>query len=214
MIDYKSVSLANQVFEAIERNTLNGVYAPGEVLSENRLSKELGVSRTPIREALSRLEGEKLISSSPMGSVVLGITKKDVEDMFFVKKSLEPEAFRRAAENMSNEALEKLKANLEKQEFYAAKRDSENIKNLDTEFHDIIYEESGSPILFSVLSQNHHKLLKFRKASLEKSNRIPGAFREHVAIYEALAERDGEKVARLMMEHVIHAYENITKEDE
>ena len=115
---------------------------------------------------------------------------------------------------MSDEALEKLKANLEKQEFYAAKRDSENIKNLDTEFHDIIYEESGSPILFSVLSQNHHKLLKFRKASLEKSNRIPGAFREHVAIYEALAERDGEKVARLMMEHVIHAYENITKEDE
>jgi len=181
MIDYKSVSLANQVFEAIERNILNGVYAPGEVLSENRLSKELGVSRTPIREALSRLEGEKLISSSPMGSVVLGITKKDVEDMFFVKKSLEPEAFRRAAENMSNEALEKTKA---------------------------IYEESGSPILFSVLSQNHHKLLKFRKASLEKSNRIPGAFREHVAIYEALAERDGEKVARLMMEHVIHAYEN------
>ena len=124
MIDYKSVSLANQVFEAIERNILNGAYAPGEVLSENRLSKELGVSRTPIREALSRLEGEKLISSSPMGSVVLGITKKDVEDMFFVKKSLEPEAFRRAAENMSNEALDKLNANLEKQEFYAAKRDS------------------------------------------------------------------------------------------
>ena len=148
-----------------------------------------------------------------MGSVVLGITKKDVEDMFLVKKSLEPEAFRRAALNISDEALDRLKHNLEKQEFYAAKSDSESIKNLDTEFHDIIYEESGSPILFSVLSQNHHKLLKFRKASLEKSNRIPGAYREHVAIYEALTERDGDKVARLMMEHVSHAYENIIKED-
>ena len=214
MIDYKSVSLANQVFTVVENNIINGVYPSGEVLSESRLSKELGVSRTPIREALRRLEVERLISSSPNGSVVLGITKQDVEDMFLVKKSLEPEAFRRAAENISPEALERLKHNLEKQEFYAAKRDSENLKNLDTEFHDIIYEQSGSPVLFSILSPNHHKLLKFRKASLEKSNRIPYAYSEHVAIYNALCERDGDKVAKLMMEHVIHAYENLNKEEE
>ena len=87
MIDYKSVSLANQVFTVIENNIINGVYPSGEVLSESRLSKELGVSRTPIREALRRLEVERLISSSPNGSVVLGITKQDVEDMFLVKKS-------------------------------------------------------------------------------------------------------------------------------
>lgn len=213
MIDYKSVSLANQVFEAIEKNILNGVYAPGEILSESRLSKELGVSRTPIREALSRLESEKLIATSPTGSVVLGITMQDVEDMFFVKRNLEPATFRRAAENISDETLAKLKHNLEQQEFYAAKRDSENLKNLDTEFHDIIYKESGSTILFSILSTNHHKLLKFRKASLEKSNRIPHSYSEHVAIYEALAARDGEKVEKLMLEHINHAYENMKKED-
>ena len=80
MIDYKSMSLANQVFETIERNILNGVYPQGDVLSESRLSEELGVSRTPIREALTRLETEKLISTTPMGAVVLGITDKDVKD--------------------------------------------------------------------------------------------------------------------------------------
>lgn len=214
MIDYRTVSLANQVFEAIEKNILNGVYSPGEVLSESRLSKELGVSRTPIREALGRLESEKLISASPAGSIVLGITRQDVEDMFFVKKNLEPAAFRRAAKNISDETLGKLKHNLEQQEFYAAKRDSENLKNLDTEFHDIIYEASGSPILFSILSPNHHKLLKFRKASLEKSNRIPYSYSEHVAIYDALLARDEEAVEKLMKEHIENAYSNLKKEDE
>ena len=90
MIDYKSMSLANQVFETIERNILNGVYPQGDVLSESRLSEELGVSRTPIREALTKLETEKLIATTPMGALVLGITDKDVKDMFQVKLHLDP----------------------------------------------------------------------------------------------------------------------------
>lgn len=211
MIDYRSVSLANQVFSVIEKNIINEVYAPGDVLSESRLSKELGVSRTPIREALGRLEAEKLIVSSTNGSVVLGITTQDVEDMFMVKRALEPEAFRRAARSMSEGALEKLKSNLEKQEFYAVKKDSEQLKNLDTEFHDLIYEGSGSMILFSILSPNHHKLLKFRKASLEMSDRIEHSYSEHVAIYHALAERNEDLAAALITEHVNNAYENINE---
>ena len=78
MIDYKSVSLANQVYERIENNILNGVYEQGEIISEVRLSEELGVSRTPIREALARLQSDRLIGDSPAGTVVLGITEKDV----------------------------------------------------------------------------------------------------------------------------------------
>ena len=89
MIDYKIVSLANQVFERIEANILNGVYTQGEIISETRLAADLGVSRTPVREALARLEAERLISDSPAGAVVLGITEQDVDDMFAVKKSLE-----------------------------------------------------------------------------------------------------------------------------
>ena len=76
MIDYKSMSLANQVFETIEKNILTGVYPQGDILIESRLSEELGVSRTPIREALTRLESEKLISTTPMGALVLGITER------------------------------------------------------------------------------------------------------------------------------------------
>ena len=70
MIDYKSVSLANQVYERIEKNILNGVYAKGEIISESKLSEELGVSRTPIREALAKLESDLLIGDSPAGTIL------------------------------------------------------------------------------------------------------------------------------------------------
>lgn len=88
MLDYKTVSLANQVYARIESNILNGVYAKGEIISESKLSEELGVSRTPIREAMAKLESDLLIGDSPAGTIVLGITENDVKDMFIVKRKL------------------------------------------------------------------------------------------------------------------------------
>ena len=82
MIEYKSVSLSNQVFEKIEYDILSGKYKIGEIISEKRLSSELGVSRTPIREALGRLSEEGLVGDSPSGTVVLGITDEDVDDFY------------------------------------------------------------------------------------------------------------------------------------
>ena len=213
MIDYKKVSLANQVFEAIEKKILNGVYEKGELLSESVLSAELGVSRTPVREAILRLENEMLVVTTPSGTVVLGITDEDVEDMFLVKKSLEPTAFKLAATNITDEALDKLKEIIQQQEFFASKKDAETLRNLDTEFHDLIYAHSRSPVLYSILSPNHHKLLKFRKTSLEKRDRIIHSVEEHIALYEALLERDGDKAETLMKEHIAHSYNNLKKED-
>ena len=140
MIDYKSVSLANQVYERIEKNILNGVYAKGEIISESKLSEELGVSRTPIREALAKLE-----SDSPAGTIVLGITENDVKDMFVVKRKLEVIATTMAAKHISEDGIAKLKDILEQQEFYASKDNADKVRDLDTEFHDIIYDECGSP---------------------------------------------------------------------
>ena len=107
MIDYKTVSLANQVYERLENNILDGIYEAGEILSESKLSEELGVSRTPIREALARLQADRLIGDSPAGTVVLGITESDVRDMFVVKKNLEVIATSLTAKNISDEGLDK-----------------------------------------------------------------------------------------------------------
>ena len=199
MIDYKSLSLANQVYQQIEKNILSGVYSPGEIISESKLSEELGVSRTPIREAMARLENEKLIGITPSGTVVLGITDQDVADMFTVKRALEPIVVKKAAMNISGEDLARLKEILDQQEFYEEKQNIEKVRNLDTQFHDIIY----SPI--------HHKLMKYRKDSLTKTGRSRYSISEHVKIYEAIEAGDQEKIEELVLNHVDQAYKSIQK---
>ena len=211
MIDYKSLSLANQVYQQIEKNILSGVYSPGEIISESKLSEELGVSRTPIREAMARLENEKLIGITPSGTVVLGITDQDVADMFTVKRALEPIVVKKAAMNISGEDLARLKEILDQQEFYEEKQNIEKGRNLDTQFHDIIYSASGSPILQAILSPIHHKLMKYRKDSLTKTGRSRYSISEHVKIYEAIEAGDQEKIEELVLNHVDQAYKSIQK---
>ncbi|MGN1413381.1 MAG: GntR family transcriptional regulator [Anaerovoracaceae bacterium] len=211
MIDYKVVSLANQVYERIEENILNGVYAPGDILSENKLSADLGVSRTPIREALARLQADRLVDDSPSGTVVLGITQQDVDDMFAVKRRMEAMVTGQTAVRISEGGIAQLKDILEQQEFYAGKGNAEKVRNLDTEFHDVIYAECGSRTFQAILSPIHHKLAKYRKASLEHDDRIFRAVEEHKAILDAIMEKDVKEVENLMQLHIGHAYDSITK---
>ena len=139
MIEYKSVSLANQVFEKIEYNILSGNYKIGERISEKRLASELGVSRTPVREALSRLNDEGLVGESNTGTVVLGITDEDVDDFFEIKRRIEVLAAVRACRLIDDAGLEEIDDAIEHQEFYAARKDIEKIRDYDTKFHDLLY---------------------------------------------------------------------------
>ena len=89
MNQFKTTSLADQIFERLENDIIQGVYPRGEILTELRLAEELGVSRTPIREALRRLEQERLIESAGKGSVVLGITETDLLDIMTIRERVE-----------------------------------------------------------------------------------------------------------------------------
>ena len=206
MLEYKSVSLANQVYEKLEVSILNGTYQKGEILSEQRLVSELGVSRTPIREAISRLMFEKLIKDTPQGNMVLGISERDVYDMFEVKRRLEVLATRWTAFNITEAGLDELKDIVEQQEFYAQKNDAVKVRDLDTEFHDTIYKECGSMVMETILSPIHHKLMKFRRASLEIEHRIMDSVAEHRAIYEAIRDKDEDALDTLVLTHIEHAY--------
>lgn len=214
MIGYKNVSLADRVYDQLEYNILSGAYTQGEIISETRLSEELGVSRTPIREAMSRLSHEKLIKESTMGTVVVGVTEKDVKDLFEVKRRIEVMATRRAAENISEEGLKALQDNVDQQEFYAQKGDAVKVRDLDTEFHDIIYRECGSLTFETILTPIHHKMMKFRRLSLEKSRRIMASVKEHRALYDAIAEKDGDKIDTIVLMHIDHAYNSIMEVNE
>ena len=108
MNQHKPASLSEQVFSKIESDILSGVYKRGDILTEIGLSNSLGVSRTPVREALRMLEKEDLIEESSRGIVVIGITNDDIEDIFNIRLKIESDAAYLAAKNMSEEDIRKI----------------------------------------------------------------------------------------------------------
>ncbi len=213
MIEHKTISLADQVFEHLENDILSGKYQRGEILTESRLSAELGVSRTPIREALRRLEQEHIIEESGKGSVVIGINEKDLADIFMIRKSLECQAAALAAQNRTEEQLKELRQALEFQEFYLEKHDAEQIKLMDGRFHDLLYKLSGSTAFYDTLVPLHKKIQKYRRASLENRSRANASVSEHRKIFDAVSAQDASLAAKCASEHVENAYKHIMRKD-
>ncbi len=211
MIEHKTVSLADQVFDHLETDILSGKYSRGEILTESKLSHELGVSRTPIREALRRLEQEHIIEETGKGSVVIGISEKDVDDIFVIRKQLETLAAGIAAENCTDEQLSKLREALELQEFYLEKGDAEQIKQMDNRFHYIVYRLSGSTVFYDILVPLHKKIQKYRKIAVQSSGRAKASVEEHRKIYEAIASGNKALAEKYVLEHVENAYSHIKK---
>lgn len=214
MIEHKTISLADQVFEHLESDILSGKYSRGEILTESRLSAELGVSRTPIREALRRLEQEHIIEETGKGSVVIGITDKDLEDIYLIRIQLEGMVASLAAKNCDdNEKLNKLKEALELQEFYLNKKDADQIKHMDNRFHNRLYELSGSMVFYDTLLPLHKKVQKYRKASVESNSRASASVEEHRKIFEAVKNGDSDLAFKYASEHAQNAFNHIRKKE-
>ena len=213
MIEYKTISLADQVFDHLENDILSGKYQRGEILTESKLSAELGVSRTPIREALRRLEQEHIIEESGKGSVVIGINEKDLEDIFMIRKSLECQVAALAAKNRTEEQLKQLREALEFQEFYLNKKDPDQIKLMDSRFHETLYKLSGSTAFYDTLVPLHKKIQKYRRASVTNSSRAEASVAEHRKIYEAIESQNTALAAKYASEHVENAYKHIMRKD-
>ena len=118
MKNFHTASLADQVFEKLENDIVFGVYKRGEILTEMKLAENLGVSRTPIREALRRLEQERLIQDMGKGSLVLGITRDDLLDIMQIREKIEGLASYYAALNITEEGIQELTHIIDLQEFY------------------------------------------------------------------------------------------------
>lgn len=207
------ISIADQVFEELERDILSGVYERDEIVTENKLSEQLGVSRTPIREALRRLEQEHIIESTSKGARVIGITRADIADICEIRLRIEGMASRWAAERADAAGIQALKDVVDLQEFYTQKNDAENLKNIDTRFHQTIYALCGSNSMRDTLEPLHRKLLKYRRVSLGQPDRAVRSLDEHRAIYQAIADHNGNDAERLTILHVQNAYEAIMQRE-
>lgn len=206
---HKTISLSDQIHERLEHDILAGEYPIGEVLTETRLSEQFGVSRTPIREVLRRLEQEHIVSITPKGATVLGIHSEDIAEIYEIRTRLEGLAARWAAKRMSAETLAQLKETVDLQEFYTARGDSDSIRDTDSRFHNLIYAGCGSIPMQFTLEPLHRRVMKFRKVSISRSGRAEKSLAEHKAIYEAIAAHDEDKAEALMNAHVTHARDSI-----
>ena len=210
MITEKSLSLEEMVYSRLEEEILSEKLERGSALGEMALSERLGVSRTPVRGALHRLAEDGLVEIAPnRGAVVVGINADDLIDIYHIRMRLEGLASASAAKRITDEELARLLESVELSEFYINKNDTEHIKELDTEFHRIIYKASGNRLLCKTLLELHKKIKAYRKLSLTVPGRLERSLEEHREIYSAIAKRDSELADRLTSLHVERALNNM-----
>jgi len=205
-------TLSERVYEELESGILSRRYKQGAALNELKISAELGVSRTPVREALRMLEQKGLVETLPYrGAVVVGINRKDLEDIYTIRMLVEGLAARWAAGILTDAELQTLAEIVDLQEFYHQKNATIRINDLDSRFHEQIFAYSGSRTLKHVLSELHHIILWFRELSFGSAGRAEKAIEEHRQILGALQKRDGDLAESLTVEHIKNARENLLK---
>lgn len=205
-------SLRGRVFNKLREDILSGVYHEGEELKENTLGVELGVSRTPVREALRQLELEGLVTIIPnKGAYVTGITSKDIHDIYIIRSYLEGLCAKWACEHITDSQIEALDEIMYLSDFHSRRSHNDQLVELDNKFHDLIYKASGSKILNHVLSDFHHYVERVRKITLSVPSRAIESRKEHAAILEAIKRRDGSLAEELAHEHIMNTIENISQ---
>ncbi|NLW24198.1 MAG: GntR family transcriptional regulator [Clostridia bacterium] len=198
--------LRDIVFETLREAIINHVLKPGERLMEVRLAEEMGVSRTPVREAIRKLELEGLVDIVPRkGVYVAGISLKDVQEVFEVRGALEALAANLASQRITPEEIVELKKRLDREDNETKANNLPNIIRTDTEFHDLIYKAARNSRLLNSINNLREQLHRFRSASLARPGRSETALAEHQNIYEAIANRDAKLAEQLAWEHIENA---------
>ena len=205
-------SLRGRVFQKLRENILSGKYKEHEELKEVAIGEELGVSRTPVREAFRQLELEGLIQIVPnKGAYVTGITAKDVKDIYMIRSLLEGLCAKLATEKITREQLEEMEENIYLAEFHASKGHMDQMAELDNRFHDILYEACGSKMLEHTLRDYHQYVLRVRQKTLSTNTRGLASNDEHRQIMEAIKAGDADRAEQLANKHILNAYDNMVR---
>lgn len=205
-------SLRGRVFNKLRDDILSGKYAEHEELKEVAIGEEMGVSRTPVREAFRQLELEGLIRIVPnKGAYVTGITAKDVKDIYMIRSLLEGLCARLATEKISKEQMEEMEENIYLADFHEEKGHLDQIAELDNRFHDILYEACDSKLLEHTLKDFHRYVLRVRQKTLATNTRGRASNDEHRHIMEAIKAGDAALAEKLANQHMINAYDNMVK---
>ena len=206
--------LREVVFVTLRRQILRGELKPGERLMEISLANELGVSRTPIREAIRKLEHEGLVVMIPRrGAHVSEITRQELNDVLEIRRSLDVLAIRRAAEFMTEKDILELRAAEEAFALLVERKDADltALGEADEHFHDIIYQGTNNRRLIQILNNLREQMYRFRVEYLKDTDIRQTLIHEHNSIVKAIEDRNLEEAERLMKLHIDNQYRTINR---
>ena len=202
--------LRDVVFQTLREAILKGDLRPGERLMELQLAAKLGVSRTPIREAIRMLEQEGLAVTIPRkGAEVARMTEKNMEDVLQIREALDELAVQVACDKMTDQQLENLTLAMKNFENAIQAGDLKKTAAYDVEFHDIIYESTDNPKLVTLLNNLREQIYRYRVEYLKEKENYPMLIKEHETIVAALKEKNKERVSDAMRCHIRNQAETV-----
>ena len=195
--------LRDVVFNTLRQAILRGELKPGERLMEIQLANKLGVSRTPIREAIRKLELEGLVLMIPRkGAEVAEITEKNMRDVLEVRKALEELAVQLACEKITAEEIEEMKKAAEEFRMILKNKDITEIAEADVRFHDIIYMATDNQKLILLLNNLREQMYRYRVEYLKREEAHPQLIAEHAAIIEYISKGEKKAATDVMFKHI------------
>lgn len=212
MDNLEFLPLRDVVFNTLRQEILTGKLKPGEHLREITLANKIGVSRTPVREAIRMLELEGLVKMMPRkGAQVADISQKELTDVLEVRNALEQLAIELACQRITPEQIEQLKENVV--EFKAATRsgDVTRLAQIDVDFHDIIFSATDNRRLIQMLNNLREQMYRFRFEYLKDSDVYEGLIEEHIQVIKNLEERDIQAARENISYHIYRQVSTVSK---
>ena len=195
--------LRDVVFNTLREAILRGDLVPGERLMELQLASKLGVSRTPIREAIRMLEQEGLAITIPRkGAIVAGMTEKDMQDVLEIREALEELSVQVACDKITDEQIAMLRETMENFKESLESGDIKRMAEADVEFHNVIYQATDNPKLINMLSNLQEQMYRYRVEYLKNPDNHDQLLQEHEAIYKGILEKDKYGVTQMIRRHI------------
>lgn len=196
-------SLGQHVFENLKNAIIKGDVPPGGRLIESRLAETLGISRTPVREAIHKLEREGYLRKLPRGGFnVLGLSREDVEETFGIRSVLESYAARLAAEKHLPTDLKPLEIKIKIYQKHLDNKDLDALPDINTDFHDLLYALSRSPKLIHMINNLRDQIYRFRQLILRNEKLAKMSNEDHKDMLDRIRQRDADGVENLVREHL------------
>ncbi|WP_099469281.1 GntR family transcriptional regulator [Konateibacter massiliensis] len=195
--------LRDVVFNTLRQAILKGELLPGERLMEIQLAQRLGVSRTPIREAIRKLELEGLVTMVPRkGAEVAKISEKSLRDTLEVRRALEELAMQIACDKVSDEVIDELEVSLEKFKSAIVSKELTTIAEADVNFHDVIYNATGNERLILILNNLREQMYRYRIEYIKDYSSHKRLVEEHEALIDCLKNKDKERATTTICNHI------------